>query len=304
MGTSSSPEFPYPGGTAGAEAPDPQVGKPGHFAWSRWIKQFVKNLDAETVKRSGDVMTGLLTLAGNPTAPGHAATKAYVDSSQRPAPIGTIVMYGGTTAPPDWHLCDGSTHGSAALQAITGSARTPDLRGRFVVAANSAGGDAPSMSGRSSYTQNEVGGADQVTLTADQSGLRAHAHTVDPPNAGTGAMLGNQSHSHGAWTGGMKQNAVHSHAAGWMEGTPNANDDGQVIDSTGPSQGYVRWDIHVQNTDVNHTHDVGMNAANVDHSHHVDIPAFSSHNQGPWNAAAGHENRPPYYALTYIIKKA
>ena len=45
MATNSSPEFPYPGGTPGAEAPDPVAGKPGHFAWSRWIKQYVKNLN-------------------------------------------------------------------------------------------------------------------------------------------------------------------------------------------------------------------------------------------------------------------
>ena len=49
MATSSAPEYPYPGGTPGAEPPDPTAGKPGHFAWSRWIKQFVKNLDTKTM---------------------------------------------------------------------------------------------------------------------------------------------------------------------------------------------------------------------------------------------------------------
>lgn len=33
-------------GVAGAEPPDPQPGKPGHFAWSNWIKACVKALDA------------------------------------------------------------------------------------------------------------------------------------------------------------------------------------------------------------------------------------------------------------------
>ena len=45
MATNSSPVYPYPGGTPGAEAPDPVAGKPGHFAWSRWIKQYCKNLN-------------------------------------------------------------------------------------------------------------------------------------------------------------------------------------------------------------------------------------------------------------------
>jgi hypothetical protein len=48
MAASNAPVFPYPGGTAGAQPPDPQAGKPGHFAWSRWIKQFVLNLDSKT----------------------------------------------------------------------------------------------------------------------------------------------------------------------------------------------------------------------------------------------------------------
>lgn len=46
--SSSSPEFPYPGGTPGAAPPDPVAGKPGHFAWSRWVKQFLLNLDAKS----------------------------------------------------------------------------------------------------------------------------------------------------------------------------------------------------------------------------------------------------------------
>lgn len=49
MAASNAPVFPYPGGAAGAEPPDPQAGKPGHFAWTVWIKQFVKNLNYKTM---------------------------------------------------------------------------------------------------------------------------------------------------------------------------------------------------------------------------------------------------------------
>jgi len=47
MADSNAPVFPFPGGTAGNEPPDPVAGKPGHFAWSRWIKQFNKHLDTK-----------------------------------------------------------------------------------------------------------------------------------------------------------------------------------------------------------------------------------------------------------------
>ena len=103
MGASSAPEFPYPGGTPGKEPADPVAGKSGHFAWSRWIKAFVKRLDTETVKISGDTMTGPLVLkngtpetqlraeasglvvstpvtASTPTLSTHLTTKAYVDT--------------------------------------------------------------------------------------------------------------------------------------------------------------------------------------------------------------------------------
>ena len=45
-------------------------------------------------------------------------------------PVGTIVMYGGTTAPTGWLLCNGqSTSGYTALAAVVGGT-VPDLRGR------------------------------------------------------------------------------------------------------------------------------------------------------------------------------
>ena len=105
MGTSSAPEFPYPGGTPGAEPADPVAGKTGHFAWSRWVKEFVKRLDRDSVKKSGDTMTGALVLkngtpesqlrvdsggtgmicstalsAATPTLETQLATKGYVDT--------------------------------------------------------------------------------------------------------------------------------------------------------------------------------------------------------------------------------
>lgn len=95
MGDSSAPP--------GNEPADPVAGKPGHFFWSRWIKEFVKRLDRESVKISGDTMTGPLKLKNGessvelrndgialkvsgpvstvaPSANNHAATKQYVDT--------------------------------------------------------------------------------------------------------------------------------------------------------------------------------------------------------------------------------
>lgn len=89
MGATSAPVFPFPGGTQGAEPADPVAGKPGHFAWSRWIKEYVRRLNVESVKISGDTMTGDLTLKrGAPTgvtlsnpSSGHLAVSGTVSGS-------------------------------------------------------------------------------------------------------------------------------------------------------------------------------------------------------------------------------
>ena len=97
-------------------------------------------------------------------------------------PVGSIIPFGGAVAsiPTGWLLCDDSavsrTTFSNLFDAIgtfygTGDGSTtfnvPDLRGKF-----SRGAPAGNDPGSSA-------GVDTVTLTADQSGLPAHSHTID-----------------------------------------------------------------------------------------------------------------------------
>jgi microcystin-dependent protein len=60
----------------------------------------------------------------------------------------------------DWAICDGTVHNGVT---------TPDLRDRFIVGAGST------------YNVGDTGGVNSVTLTAAQSGLPAHTHTVNDP---------------------------------------------------------------------------------------------------------------------------
>ena len=66
-------------------------------------------------------------------------------------PIGSIIMYNGSTIPRGWHLCDGN-------------AGTPDLRNKFIVGAGT------------DYTINTSGG--QKEFTIQESNLPRHRHTV------------------------------------------------------------------------------------------------------------------------------
>src|SRR5204863_71557 len=58
--------------------PSPQ--QPTDAVNKEYVDQLVTNVGAGSyVSRTGDTMTGPLMLAGDPTAPNHAATRSYVD---------------------------------------------------------------------------------------------------------------------------------------------------------------------------------------------------------------------------------
>jgi len=100
-------------------------------------------------------MTGPLSLSGAPVGANDAATKAYVDgSSPSLIPIGSMIDYGGSTAPPGWLSCNGAIIGQAeypTLFSIIGTTyntggeggtqfRIPDLRQRTTVGIGSGTG--------------------------------------------------------------------------------------------------------------------------------------------------------------------
>jgi microcystin-dependent protein len=98
-------------------------------------------LAARYVKKSGDTMTGFLTLSGNPTAALHAAPKQFVDNLL----LGAVMGFTQNAAPTGWLKANGAaisrTTYSALFDAIgttygVGNGSTtfnvPDLRGDFV----------------------------------------------------------------------------------------------------------------------------------------------------------------------------
>jgi microcystin-dependent protein len=253
---------------------------------------------------------GLLEVKGSPTVAKGIATKEYVDNAM---PLGAIIAYGGSTAPAGWHICNGSAHGSAALQALIGSANTPDLSGRFIVGAGTG------------YNPKDVGGVASNTLTPAQTATKGHGHPVssvaetqehvhgvDPPL--TWSSGHNQDHSHSGTTGWMNQNNVHNH--GIREGITTGDSEWWIDTADKEGASDIVRNNAILNTDTNHQHNFGTSGASVDHAHYVDIVAFNSggrsaaHTHGiqltattDASATAPIENRPPYYALVYIIKK-
>jgi hypothetical protein len=99
--------------------------------------------------------TNALALKANIASPTFTGTVRGV------FPIGTIVMFNGTTIPSLWYLCDG-TNG------------TPNLKDRFVIGSGGA------------YTVGAFGGSANAVVVS-------HVHGASSANAGT--------HNHSAWTG-------------------------------------------------------------------------------------------------------
>jgi microcystin-dependent protein len=232
-------------------------------------------------------------------------------------PIGAIMAYAGPDAPLGWHLCNGSIHSSAALETVLtlgGHANphlTPDLRDRFIL------GDGGS--------QPVSGGAATVTLSAVESGVRAHTHPtattgnensnhyhgVDPPNSLTAATDTN--HLHGISIGGSGHGHNSAYGNNWQGSTQDQNPAGTDYAPIGNAPAQVGQTT----TDGWHNHSAGSDwmDRNASHQHYVDIGPFNSgtvsayhtHNFTPTSntdgpATAAHQNMPPFYTLTYIIK--
>ena len=227
------------------------------------------------------------SLTGTPTAPTAAygtnttqlATTAFVQAA---IPSGVILLWSGSiaTIPGGWALCNGSNG-------------TPDLRDRFVVGAGST------------YSVGATGGSNTVTLDATQ--IPSHTHTLSATGTTSGQSAGH-THTFSGTTSG--QSATHTHSV---------SDPGHshtiAPTSTGESQAGGGWSgpgfggsststattgITLGNASADHTHTYSgtTSAVSGDHTHTVTVTGTS----GATGGGLAHENRPPYYALAYIMR--
>ena len=208
------------------------------------------------------------TVGGSDNTWGNAlnANMDLLDTAVNKAmPTGGIIMWSGTiaTIPTGWALCDG-TNG------------TPNLTGKFIVHA-----DADSSG---TYNVGATGGANDVTLTTSE--MPAHNHSGSTASAG--------SHTHSASTNSA---GAHSH-------TTNI--------SFSPDVDYFGNNISILNNGQNGTNSVGGQSTDFtsstagSHSHTVTVNSDGAHTHtvSVTNTGGGsaHENRPPFYALAYIMK--
>ena len=107
-----------------------------------------------------------------PTGPQGAQGPPGPPGSNATLPTGTIVAYGGNSAPTGWQLCNGGTASSSALQTVLGQSNVPDLRDRFIIGAGN------------SYSRHNTGGSKDATLVS-------HSHPFSASTTG-----GNHNHQY------------------------------------------------------------------------------------------------------------
>lgn len=181
-------------------------------------------------------------------------------------PIGTIKVFGPSgTIPTGWQLCDGTNS-------------TPDLRDRFIVGAGST------------YSAGNTGGANTVTLATTE--IPSHLHGV-----GLTTAIENQDHSHGVNinTGGQSQS--HTHSITMVDGAnPGGGSDGLILQTNY----FLATSLQTGTTSQDHIHNVSGNTAGINNTHNHNVTGNTNNTGG----GGAHENRPPYYAVRFIIKTA
>lgn len=143
-----------------------------------------------------------------------------------------------------------------------GTNGTPDLRNRFIVGSHGK------------YGTGDKGGADSVALNVGE--MPSHDHAASSNNAG------HHGHSGSTSTNGNHRHSIDNASIEGNPGNPGAVGSDLLIGADIPTF----WA-------GNHSHSLQING-NGAHSHAINI--------GWRGGNKAHENRPPYYALAYIMK--
>jgi microcystin-dependent protein len=117
---------------------------------------------------------------------------------QQNFPVGTVVAYGGTTAPAGWKLCDGtslSTTTYADLYAVIGYAyggsganfNLPDMRGRFLRGLDGTAARDPNSGTRTASAAGGNTGNNIGSIQTDD--YKSHSHSANVSGSGTSTVF-------------------------------------------------------------------------------------------------------------------
>ncbi len=251
--------------------------------------QTIENfIDSDVVTTDGakgftDAVSGV---AG--TDPAHLATLSQVSAT---VPVGTVVMFAGTSIPSEWAWCRGAAVSQTdpdyvdlfAVIGVTfgdpgsGNFNLPDFRDR-----------SPVGSGTTYALAETFGRSDWELLT--------HSHVMNHGHSNT-LGTGNDSHSHSVT--GSTDNDSHSHDTNLHNNTTDASSGANANASNSSFGPQVDTD-----TDT-HSHSVTGTAASETHNHSItgSVTNFSgsTSSSGTESTTAG-QNYQPSLGINFIIK--
>jgi microcystin-dependent protein len=215
-------------------------------------------------------------------------SKLGPSATQFLAPVGSITMYTGVTAPAGWLLCDGvtSTAGYTVLASLVG-ATTPNLQGRFPIGDNG------------SLALNGTGGS--LTIGANNLPLHAHNNTATWAQGASSVSIFQSGHSH---TGTTNPDGTHLHddtregTTGTAAVSHSHNEDG-TAGSIGAGGGDFGSDV--TNNAGSHSHSFTTSSENASISASVTMAGTVTMSNGN-NTTTASDYYPPYYVVNYIIK--
>lgn len=212
-------------------------------------------------------------------------------------PVGALLQYAGASAPTGFLLCQGqslSTTTYASLYAVIGytyggsgaSFTLPDLRTRVAVGKAASG---------TFGTLGATGGTETVQLTADQSGLPAHAHGITDPghnhtqNPHTHTQNAHNHTQDSHYHFGSNNNAFLTNGSGYAGANVSTGGGGYALNSTTQYAQPAIQNTTATNQNATATNNAGTTGVSVNSSTAV-------------NASEAHSNLQPYIVLNYIIK--
>ena len=220
-----------------------------------------------TLEIAGRVVIGQNHSVNNITAPDNGLRVEGEIQGIGMTPPGGVIMFHGETS----GNFDGSGIGVAGTAyegwaICNGQNGTPDLRGRFIVGVGRNGD--PAYTGNTTYQMGDAGGEEAHTLTREE--MPAHNHNRSPYGGDDPRSVG--------WTAPRSHGHSLTHT-GVVYGT-NGNREGVLISNNRNEQVAAAQNL------------APLNASRTELSYAI------SSNGGD----QPHENRPPYYALAYIMR--
>jgi microcystin-dependent protein len=215
------------------------------------------------------------------------------------APVGSIMPYGGSSAPTGWLLCDGSTFNAttySSLNTVLGGNTLPDLRGKFPMGKTASGTGSTLLGTGGSNTiaeGNLPSHSHAVGTLATASALTTHTHGAGTLDVAVG---GSHSHTFSGTTGGTTQAAT--------QGLYNANGaPGFLTDlATDANSSTSNLSSHdhsfsgTTSTASDHDHGISGSTASADLAHTHSLSGSTA------TTGSGTAYFQPFVAVNYIIK--